>query len=60
MMQGTPKNIPSQFTSHNDPRISDVEKDTRMMGIVRWRHVAQDRDGERRGAHSSWTVKPQK
>jgi hypothetical protein len=30
-----------------DPRLSDVEKGTRTMGIVNWRHVARDRDGWR-------------
>jgi hypothetical protein len=39
-------NIPI-YTIH-DPRLSDVQKDTRTMGIVNWRHVAQDRDGWRR------------
>jgi hypothetical protein len=36
-----------------DPRLSDVEKDTRTMGIVNWRHVAQDRDGWRRATREA-------
>jgi len=44
-MQETPRKYTIQIYTINDPRLSDVQKDTRTIGIINWRHVAQDRDG---------------